>query len=99
MVGAFLSAHPPFQFPQGEESEARAMQSRLQHPTGDAMTAVITLSRYLAARSPVGFCKEHYLDADVMAFIVSGGVTVPPVRRDLRTPPGVASTRHIAGTP
>ena len=37
--------------------------------------------------------------ADVMAFIVSGGVTVPPVRRDLRTPPGVASTHRIAGTP
>jgi len=69
MVAAFLSAHPPFLFPQGEEAEARAMQSRLQHPTGDAMTAVITLSRYLAARSPQGFCKEHYLDADVMAFI------------------------------
>ena len=35
--------------------------------------------------------------ADVMAFIVSGGVTVPPVRRDLRTPPGVAG--RIAGAP
>ncbi|MFO0746086.1 MAG: ATP-dependent RNA helicase [Myxococcota bacterium] len=69
MVAAFMSAHPPFLFPQGEEAEARAAQSRLQHPTGDAMTAVIALSRYLAARSQVGFCKEHYLDADVMAFI------------------------------
>lgn len=69
MVAAFLSGHPPFLFPEGEEADARAMQSRLQHPTGDAMTAVITLSRYLAARSREGFCREHYLDADVMAFI------------------------------
>jgi len=69
MVAAFLSGHPPFLFPEGEEAEARAMQSRLQHPTGDAMTAVITLSRYLAARSREGFCREHYLDVDVMAFI------------------------------
>ena len=37
--------------------------------------------------------------ADVMAFIVSGGVTVPPVRRDLRTPPGVTTPRSIAGAP
>jgi hypothetical protein len=34
-----------------------------------------------------------------MAFIVSGGVTVPPVRRDLRTPPGVAPPQRIAGAP
>jgi len=83
MVAAFLSAHPPFLFPQGEESEARAMQARLQHPTGDALTAVITLSRYLAARSPVGFCKEHYLDPDVMAFIAKAYRQLQDIAKDL----------------
>lgn len=37
--------------------------------------------------------------ADVMAFIVSGGVTVPPVRRDLRTPPRAGAPQRIAGAP
>jgi ATP-dependent helicase HrpA len=69
MVAAFLSAHSPFLYPQGEEAEARAMQQRLAHPLGDAMTAVIALSRYLAANSPEGFAREHYLDPDVMAFV------------------------------
>jgi len=69
MVAAFMSAHSPFLYPQGEEAEARAMQRNLQHPSGDAMTAVIALSRYMNARSPEGFCKEHYLDKDVMAFV------------------------------
>jgi len=69
MVAAFMSAHSPFLYPQGEEAEARAMQQNLHHPTGDAVTAVIALQRYLAAANPEGFAKEHYLDKDVMAFI------------------------------
>jgi uncharacterized membrane protein len=35
--------------------------------------------------------------ADVMAFIVSGGVTVPPMRRDLD--PAVSEAEQIAGAP
>jgi uncharacterized membrane protein len=35
--------------------------------------------------------------ADVMAFIVSGGVTVPPMRRDLA--PAVSEAEQIAGAP
>jgi ATP-dependent helicase HrpA len=69
MVAAFMSAHSPFLYPPGDEGLARAMQQRFEHPTGDAMTAVIALSRYQAANSREGFCKEHFLDADVMAFI------------------------------
>ncbi len=69
MVAAFMSAHSPFLYPQGEEAEARAMQQTLHHPSGDAVTAVIALQRYLAAANPEGFAKEHYLDKDVMAFI------------------------------
>jgi uncharacterized membrane protein len=37
--------------------------------------------------------------ADVMAFIVSGGVTVPPMRRDLDPAPISAETKQIAGAP
>ena len=38
--------------------------------------------------------------ADVMAFIVSGGVTVPPMRRDLARAPRVTSdAERIAGAP
>jgi uncharacterized membrane protein len=38
--------------------------------------------------------------ADVMAFIVSGGVTVPPVRRDLVRGPTIAEeAERIAGAP
>ena len=38
--------------------------------------------------------------ADVMAFIVSGGVTVPPVRRDLSPPQRVTDeAERIAGAP
>ena len=37
--------------------------------------------------------------ADVMAFIVSGGVTVPPMRRDLEPAPISAETKQIAGAP
>ena len=37
--------------------------------------------------------------ADVMAFIVSGGVTVPPVRRDLEPPPSTVEPQQIAGAP
>ena len=38
--------------------------------------------------------------ADVMAFIVSGGVTVPPMRRDLARVPRVTSdAERIAGAP
>jgi len=38
--------------------------------------------------------------ADVMAFIVSGGVTVPPMRRDLtRTPRVTSDAERIAGAP
>lgn len=69
MVAAFMSAHSPFLYPQGEEAEARAMQQRLAHPLGDAMTAVNALSRYMAAGSPEAFAREHYLDPDVMAFV------------------------------
>jgi uncharacterized membrane protein len=37
--------------------------------------------------------------ADVMAFIVSGGVTVPPMRRDLEPAPSAGATQQIAGAP
>ena len=37
--------------------------------------------------------------ADVMAFIVSGGVTVPPMRRDLEPSPSAGATQQIAGAP
>jgi|SRR5204863_3701737 len=37
--------------------------------------------------------------ADVMAFIVSGGVTVPPVRRDLLSTQDEAEAERIAGAP
>jgi uncharacterized membrane protein len=37
--------------------------------------------------------------ADVMAFIVSGGVTVPPMRRDLEPTPSTGATQQIAGAP
>jgi len=69
IVGAFLSARPPFLYPQGEESEARAAQDQLAHPLGDALTAVQTLRRYRAARNTESFCAAHYLDPNIMAFI------------------------------
>jgi len=69
MVAAFMSAHSPFLYPQGEEAEARAMQRVLAHPLGDAMTAVNALSRFLASHHPEAFAREHYLDPDVMAFV------------------------------
>jgi ATP-dependent helicase HrpA len=69
MVASFMSAHSPYLFPAGEEGVARAMQQRFEHPLGDALTAVTTLLRYLAAGSREGFCREHFLDPDVMAFI------------------------------
>ena len=37
--------------------------------------------------------------ADVMAFIVSGGVTVPPMRRDLEPAASVGEPKQIAGAP
>src|SRR5215216_2166293 len=37
--------------------------------------------------------------ADVMAFIVSGGVTVPPVLRHLLPPTSVADAEKVAGAP
>ncbi len=37
--------------------------------------------------------------ADVMAFIVSGGVTVPPIRRDLMPAPSTVESQQIAGAP
>jgi len=37
--------------------------------------------------------------ADVMAFIVSGGVTVPPMRRDLEPAPSAVEPTQIAGAP
>jgi uncharacterized membrane protein len=37
--------------------------------------------------------------ADVMAFIVSGGVTIPPVRRDLFPAPMESDAERIAGAP
>jgi hypothetical protein len=38
--------------------------------------------------------------ADVMAFIVSGGVTVPPIRRDLvPAQPVTDEAERIAGAP
>jgi uncharacterized membrane protein len=37
--------------------------------------------------------------ADVMAFIVSGGVTVPPIRRDLEPLSSADVTQQIAGAP
>ena len=37
--------------------------------------------------------------ADVMAFIVSGGVTLPPVRRDLIPAPLQSDAERIAGAP
>jgi uncharacterized membrane protein len=37
--------------------------------------------------------------ADVMAFIVSGGVTVPPMRRDLEPVPSAVDAEQIAGAP
>ncbi|MFT7583252.1 MAG: ATP-dependent helicase HrpA, partial [Myxococcota bacterium] len=69
MVGAFLSSRPPYLFPQGEEEEARAAQRGLAHPLGDATTAVVTMRRYLKAREPEKFCKNWYLDPNIMAFI------------------------------
>jgi len=68
-VGAFLSARPPYLYPQGEESQARAAQERLAHPLGDALTAVQTYKLYTRSKNPEGFCEAHYLDPTIMAFI------------------------------
>ncbi|MBL8787250.1 MAG: ATP-dependent RNA helicase, partial [Deltaproteobacteria bacterium] len=83
MVAAFMSAHSPFLYPQGEEAEARAMQQNLHHPSGDAVTAVITLGRYLAANNPDGFAKEHYLDKDVMAFVRKAHVQLKDIAQGI----------------
>ena len=69
MVGAFLSARPPFLYPQGEENEARRAQEQLAHPLGDALTAVQTLKLYQRSKNPEGFCTAHYLDPSIMAFV------------------------------
>lgn len=69
MVGAFLSARPPYLYPQGEESEARAAQESFAHPLGDAVTAAHVLRRYRSARNGVAFCQANYLDVNIMAFI------------------------------
>ncbi|MCA9514982.1 MAG: hypothetical protein KC635_08580, partial [Myxococcales bacterium] len=69
VVGAFLSARPPYLYPQGEENEARAAQESFAHPLGDAVTAVQVLRRYRAARNATAFCQHNYLDANIMAFI------------------------------
>ncbi|TNF27639.1 MAG: ATP-dependent RNA helicase [Deltaproteobacteria bacterium] len=68
-VGAFLSARPPYLYPQGEEAQARAAQERLAHPLGDALTAVQTFKLYARSKNPEGFCEAHYLDPSIMAFI------------------------------
>jgi len=70
LVAAFMSAHSPFLFPKGDEGIARAIQQRFEQESGDAMTAVVVMTRYQAAGSKEGFCKEHFLDSDVMAFIL-----------------------------
>ncbi|GMV42054.1 MAG: hypothetical protein AMXMBFR64_37700 [Myxococcales bacterium] len=69
MVGAFLSSRPPYLYPQGEESEARAAQEAFADPLGDAVTAVQVLRRYRAARGSAAFCERSYLDPHLMAFI------------------------------
>ena len=69
MVGAFLSSRPPYLYPQGEESEARAAQESFAHPLGDALTAVDVLRRYRASRGATAFCERSYLDPHLMAFI------------------------------
>ncbi|PKN58327.1 MAG: DEAD/DEAH box helicase [Deltaproteobacteria bacterium HGW-Deltaproteobacteria-14] len=69
MVGAFLSARPPYLYPQGEESQARAAQEQLAQPLGDALTAVHTLKLYLRSKNIEGYCAAHYLDPNIMAFV------------------------------
>lgn len=69
MVVAFLSARPPYLYPQGEETQARAAQERLAHPLGDATTAVTTLRTFNKSQRPAGFCEASYLDPTIMAFI------------------------------
>ncbi len=69
VVCAFLSARPPYLYPQGEEGEAREAQRELAHPLGDAATAVQTYRNWRRAKDRDRFCQRYYLDGQTMAFI------------------------------
>lgn len=69
IVSAFLSVRSPFLFPPGEEAEARRVQRNRNHPLGDALTAISTLRAYRRTNDKARFCRNEYLDYQVMAFI------------------------------
>lgn len=69
ICAAWMSAKSPWMYPAGEENEARRAQQAMANSYGDALTAVDTFRRYIAAHNAKSFCKKFYLDSNTMAFI------------------------------
>ena len=69
LVGAFLSVRSPMMYPPGEEDGARAAQSRLAQPLGDAVTSIHTYYAWQSAGDKRAFASKYYIDYDTMAFI------------------------------
>ena len=69
VVGAFMSGRPPWLFPPGEEAEARHGQLALAQPLGDAATAVHAYRGWARTSKQDAWCRRHYVDPHVMAFI------------------------------
>ncbi len=76
VLAAFLSSRRPWQFPIGEEQEARAAQERFADPRGDILTLLHLWQAYTDAGATDDgeakreiFCRRHYIDGGVLRFV------------------------------
>ncbi len=84
---AFLSGRRPQAFPPAEEAQARAAHEALNHPMGDALTAIGIMRRYLSARDRKSFCEHNYLDPQSMAYIASARAQLGDLTEEMGADP------------
>ncbi len=71
IASSFLSANSPFLLPMGEEMEARKAHHNFKDPLGDFLSYLKIYRAYRRCRDRDGFCRQHYLDREVLDEIVN----------------------------
>ena len=69
ITAACLSTRSPFNFPSGEESEARTAHRKLADARGDIFTLLRAFRGWVNSKEKKSFCKRRYLDGDILSFI------------------------------
>jgi RNA helicase HrpA len=86
IASSFLSANSPFLLPMGEEMEARKAHHNFKDPLGDFLSYLKIYRAYRSCRDRDGFCRQHYLDREVLDEIVNINTQIEEIISEMGIP-------------